>query len=442
MSEVPGALAATRRSAERDHREILRGIVSVGAFVLVGKVAAAAKEMVVAWRYGVSADVDVYLFLFNLVNWPISLWLSILTSILVPVLARQGGAHRGDLPLFCAELVGRALIVGCAMAAVVTAVLIVLLSSSLTGLPASSLGTAFHILAPVALLVPLGWVIGLFSVVMLAAGRHANTLLESVPAIVIAVLVALFGGSGIGALAWATLAGFLCHSLSLAMPLRSELQLPRFTARAPQWPEFWSGFSIMLLGQFLTSLTTVVDQFFAAHLSPGALASMSYAQRILALILGLGATAVGRAMIPVLARAPDSARSALREMTLRWVRIVFAAGLVAIAVGWWLAPWVVRLLFERGAFTAQDTQAVVMVFRMGLLQLPFYFSGVLLFYALAGRRQYVSMTVIAAIALFTKLLLNALLVPSWGTQGVMLSTAIMNAILMALYLYLLRKTDG
>ena len=30
--------------------------------------------------------------------------------------------------------------------------------------------------------------------------------------------------------------------------------------------------------------------------------------------------------------------------------IVF--GVVTLIISWWLAPWIVKLLFERGAFTA------------------------------------------------------------------------------------------
>ena len=429
------------RSTDGDHREIRRGIVYVSIFVLLGKFAAAAKEMVVAWRYGVSANVDVYLFMFNLVNWPISLWLALLTSMLIPVLARGRASTVPHLDRFRAELTGRTLIGGVAMAALAAVALAALLESSLSGLPPDSRGRAFGILLPMVLLLPCGWMIGLFSVAMLTTGRHVNTLLESVPAVVIAAVVAIVAKPSIELLAWATLAGFLCHVVALAIPLRGELQAPRYSAEAPQWSEFWAGFSIMLLGQFLTGLSVVADQLFAARLSAGALASMGYAQRILALIIGLGATAVGRAAIPVLARATDAQRVELRATALYWVRLVFGLGLLAFVLGWVLAPWGVRLLFERGAFTPDNTRAVVAVLRMGLFQMPFNFSAVLLFYALAGSRQYVAITVIAAVALVIKLLANSLLVPTWGTGGVMISTALMYATLMSLYLYLLRKTD-
>lgn len=43
----------------------------VALFVLLGSFARAAKEMAIAYRYGVSAEVDAYLFVFNLVSWPV-----------------------------------------------------------------------------------------------------------------------------------------------------------------------------------------------------------------------------------------------------------------------------------------------------------------------------------------------------------------------------------
>ena len=55
-------------------RRIATGFLWVAFFLLVSKLAGAAKEMAVAWRYGVSETVDAYVFVFNLVTWPVTLW--------------------------------------------------------------------------------------------------------------------------------------------------------------------------------------------------------------------------------------------------------------------------------------------------------------------------------------------------------------------------------
>jgi hypothetical protein len=51
-------------------------------------------------------------------------------------------------------------------------------------------------------------------------------------------------------------------------------------------------------GQALMSFTGIIDQFFAANLGAGAISTLSYANRVLGLILSLGAMAISRATLP------------------------------------------------------------------------------------------------------------------------------------------------
>ena len=104
------------RNDHPDHRAIAQGIAWVGIFVLIGKAVGAAKEVAIAYRYGVSAEVDAYLFVYNLVNWPVSVWFSVLTLVLVPLVARITQGAPADLPRFRSELLGLAFLLGLALA--------------------------------------------------------------------------------------------------------------------------------------------------------------------------------------------------------------------------------------------------------------------------------------------------------------------------------------
>ena len=66
---------------------ILSGFLWVSLFLFLGKIAGAAKEMVVAWRYGVSPIVDAYVFVFNMLAWPGGVFGSVCLSLLVPLCA-------------------------------------------------------------------------------------------------------------------------------------------------------------------------------------------------------------------------------------------------------------------------------------------------------------------------------------------------------------------
>lgn len=422
------------RNAHPDHHAIARGMAWVALFVLFGSFARAAKEMAIAYRYGVSAEVDAYLFVFNLVSWPVGVWFSVLTVVLIPLAARIRQGSSAELPRFRSELFGLALLLGLALVFLNWLGLPLLLHSSWTGLPHSTAVIAANMVPTLALLAPLGVIISLFSAWMLAAGRHANTLLESVPALAVLVALLVFPGGGAEPLVWGTLAGFAFHLASLAVPLarQGEIEAPRFTRRSPQWTPFWQGFGIMLAGQTLMSFTGIIDQFFAAHLGTGAIATLSYANRILALILGMGAMAVSRATLPVFSQAQAQGGEQVSRVATHWARLLFALGVIAMIVGWWLAPWGVRLLFERGAFTAQDATVVTEVLRYGLAQLPFYFAGIVLVSLLASQRRHRAIAAVASINLLVKVVANFSLVPWLGLNGLVLSTAFMYLISMSL----------
>ena len=404
-----GAIRARIHNAHPDHQAIARSMVWVALFVLLASVARAAREMAIAYRYGASAEVDAYLFVFNLVSWPVGVWFSVLTVILVPLAARIRQVELAELPRFRSELLGLALLFGLSLAFLGWLGLPFLLRSSWTGLPAATVAIAVNMVPTLILLAPMGVVISLFSAWMLAAGRHANTLLESVPAISVLLALLAFPGGGVEPLVWGTLAGFAFHLISLAAPLarQDEIEAPRFARQSAQWSAFWQGFGIMLAGQAVMSFTGIIDQFFAAHLGTGAISTLSYANRILTLILAMGATAVSRATLPVFSQAQAQGDAQLHRVAFYWVRFLFVLGIGAMIVGWWIAPWGVKLLFERGAFTAADTEVVTELFRCGLAQLPFYFAGLVLVSLLVSQCRYRVIYVIGVINLMVKIRLDS-----------------------------------
>ncbi len=187
-----------------------------------------------------------------------------------------------------------------------------------------------------------------------------------------------------------------------------------------------SAAGVMLIGQVAMSFVNPLDQYAAANLGSNANATLGYASRLLSLVLGIGAVSVGRAALPVLADVQHrgDARRA-RSMALKWSWMMVGAGIAAVALGWALAPWGVALLFERGAFTAQNTEAVAGVLRWGLLQLPFYFGVLILVQLLASQNRYRIMALIAVANFLLKAVLNAVLAPRMGTEGIMLATSLM-----------------
>lgn len=424
---MPSLVARIRQhlaNPDSQHRQIALGFVWVSLFVLVGKLAGAAKEMTIAWRYGVSATVDAYVFVFNLINWPVSVWFSVLTVVLLPLAARLRSDSPAELPCFRAELLGFTLLLGLALGLLAWLGLPALLRTGWLGLSGPALEQGLHMTGGLALLAPLGTAISLFSAWLLAAGHHRNTLFEAIPALTLLLALLLPPSWLPEPLVWGTVAGFALHAAALGAPLqqRRELPAPRFAQRSPAWRFFWASIGIMAAGQVLMSFTNLIDQFFAASLGEGALSALSYANRILALILGLGATAISRACLPVFSMAQTKDCSSVNALALRWAVLMFGLGVVVAAMGSMLAPWVVQLLFQRGAFTTENTRQVVELLRYALVQVPVYGFALTLANVIASQKRYGILLLSGLIGLFVKLIFAMALTGVMGLNGLILST--------------------
>lgn len=430
-----------------DHRRIAAGAARVALFLLLGKFAGAAKEMAVAYRYGVSDIVDAYQFTLTLASWlPVTL-VGVLSVVLIPVLVRlrrQGPPE--ERTLFLRELQGWAWLVGVVLAGMLYLAwpwVLPIMGQGLSETARQASGELMFAFAPTALFTILA---GISAARLLAHEKHLNTLLESIPAFCILAAVLLAGpGVAVGPLLWGTLAGYLVQSAWL-MRLSAQADgmsgLPQPGFRATPWRDLIPAAGIMLVGQVAMSFVGPIDQFMAAQLGQNANATLGYATRLLALILGLGALSVGRAALPVLSDIQARGQTErARKTAIQWSLAMLGLGTLAVVIGWLLAPWGVALVFERGAFTAHDTRTVAHVVRWGLLQLPFYFGVLVLVQLLASQQRYRIMAAIALANFALKALTTALLAPVMGLPGIMLATGLMYALSYGCYvLAALHKT--
>jgi putative peptidoglycan lipid II flippase len=431
-----------------DHRRIAMGAMRVAFFLLLGKAAGALKEMAVAYRYGVSDVVDAYQYTMTLANWlPVTV-VGALSVVLIPVLVRTRKQPAADRARFLGELQAWTVTAGVVLAGLIYIAWPWVLELSGQGLSpevqrmSTELTFAF---APAALLTLMT---GISAARLRAHERHINTLLDSVPAVVILVWVLLATSSmQVGPLLWGTLVGYFIQSvwlLWLAARADGMWGRPRLSFSARQWPDLVKAAGVMLIGQVAMSFVGPIDQYTAANLGANANATLGYAARLLSLLLGVGAASVGRAALPVLADVQsrgDPQRA--RTMALKWSVLMLLAGAAVTAIGWMFAEWGVQLLFQRGAFTAEDTLAVADVLRWGLLQMPFYFGVLILVQLLASQNRYRIMATIAVINFMVKAAINPVLAAHMGTAGIMLATSVMYAMSYTCYvLVALRSVRG
>jgi putative peptidoglycan lipid II flippase len=179
--------------------------------------------------------------------------------------------------------------------------------------------------------------------------------------VTLACIVALHKGQGIDAVAWGLVVG---------AAVTAALLMPRFVEQA------WQSLSLLVapqpatrramvllmplvLGAIYWRLDPLVDRWLGSYLSAGSIAHLGYAWRLASALMMIGTSGLSIVAFPAIAaHAAAGQRTELNAEIAHALRLL-AFLLVPMVVGLaFFAEPVVRLLFERGRFTAADTQAV------------------------------------------------------------------------------------
>lgn len=184
----------------------------------------------------------------------------------------------------------------------------------------------------------------------------------------------------------------------------------------------------------------VVYRVLVSHLAEGSLSALKFGEKLYTMTNHLFLTSITTVTFPAFARAV-AARIAgeIRDTARRAARFMIFLG-VPLTLGIMLLRTpLVRVLYERGSFTSEDTAATAAV--LGLLLIGLVANGLsslLGHLALALKVTHVSVSV-TAIAHGVSTLLFILLTPRLGIRGLALATAITPFILALLYLAGLRR---
>lgn len=411
-------------------------VMLAGAAKIVGL----AKEMVVAARFGAGPALDAYLFVFNILSTPASMWFSTISAVLVPQLITCEKRPQADPHRFRSEFLGFSVAAGLVVGVLGLTGLWGFVASGMAGLSPAARQYALTVLPWLWLMVPLLFVAQYGASCLMAKNLHANSLYEGAPALVILIALLVFPAN-VRTLAIATTVGFV---LQLVATLISQkrcggLAPVVFGFSSPVWKGLWSGLLAMAGVQFLQSGISVVDQVIAAQLPAGSLSHFGYALRAQGLLLTLLALAVPRVLLPALAAMSHADQGEMKRFVGRWAILLIVAGGGAAAVASLLSKPIVRVLFQRGSFLAADTEVVSTLLSVVIWQLPFYLLTMLYAQRQIVAKDYTSLVAAAIGTLIVKLTFGMALVWQFGLVGLTASIPIVAAFQVGCLIYMSRR---
>jgi len=194
--------------------------------------------------------------------------------------------------------------------------------------------------------------------------------------------------------------------------------------------KFYKNFVSATLGSSTSHISAFLDTWLASFLVSGSISYLYYANRVFQLPLALFAIATSIALFPMIARAikNNDENRALRLMK-KSTFILTALLLCATLIGIIFDNFIVRLLFERGAFTSEDTKNTALILTMYLIGLiPFGIAKIFSLWLYSHEQQFLAAK-ISMKALAFNIVFSLIFITPYGAAGLAFASTLSGFIL-------------
>lgn len=247
---------------------------------------------------------------------------------------------------------------------------------------------------------------------------------------------------GIYALIWGLLLGTLLKLIGMAGRLR-RIGF-RFFRRVSIDREKISELIILalpLLGsELIANSNAFIDIVMASQLPPGSVATLRYAYRTNDLPVQIIIIAMSQAIFPYISKQVlEKDHHGLRDIFSHSVTLLGFITFPIIALVMLFSTDIVAILYERGAFDAfatRQTAETLVFYNVGLFFCSYAFINGAFFLALKDTRP---LLYLGCLSLILNILFNILFMNIFGVKGIALSTSVTLAIICTLFYILLRR---
>lgn len=101
----------------------------------------------------------------------------------------------------------------------------------------------------------------------------------------------------------------------------------------------------------------------------------------------------------------------------------------------------VSLIFQRGAFRSESIAPVADALRIGLIQIPFYLAGIVVFYSNAARGKHFLNGMATTGGALAKVCVLSLSPSAWGLTRIQLSSVAMYIVFFAILIYGMKRSN-
>jgi len=415
------------------------------------KLAAVAKQLVIAGRFGTSDALDAFLIAFLAPSFAINVAAGSFSAALIPTFieVREREGQDAAQRLFSSVVVLSIFLILAisGLLAGFSPTIIRFIGSGFSPEKQALTRSLFFVALPLLIISGLA---AIWASILNAQERFALAAIAPVmtPVAAVVAILILSRGWGIYALAVGTVGGGFFEAVLLGRGLKRQgfHLFPKWHGLNPAVKQVARQYAPMAAGALLMSGTEVIDQSMAAMLGPGSVSALSYGNKVVSLIIGVGSLSLGTAIFPHFSRmVAANDWTGVRATVKTYARLIVLIAIPMTLLLVYLSHPIVAVLFERGAFTAGDAHLVGRVQALYLLQAPFYFLGIMGVRLLSALKENHVLMGISAANLLTNIVGNYIFMHFLGLPGISLSTSVVYCISVILIYLSLRsrlRTDS
>lgn len=311
------------------------------------------------------------------------------------------------------------------------------------GFPAPEMGVAIRMtrwLMPSIVAVSLS---GVFSAILNAHHRFRAASLTGIAinVVTIACVILLHGKIGIYAVVLGTTLGLFAQML-IQVPALLLTGKYRFTLdlRHPGLERMWTLLGPIIVGSAAGQIALFFDRYFASTLSPGYMAGMNYATKLVNFPQQIFAAAIATVIFPLLAsqfaRENRSAVGSSVTLGLRLVNFITIPSVCALMV---LGYPIVQTLFERGSFQASSTALCAGLLPYAAVGLVALAANVVLTRCAFACKEASWTVGISVFTVVVNVLLSLLWLQPLGARGLLLANSVSQTLQAVMLLVLVRR---
>lgn len=438
-----------RWSSASTNRKIFSASVIIALLTLGTKLVSMGKDLVVAAHFGTSDTLDAFFIAFLLPSFAINVIGGSFNAALIPtyIQVREQEGSAAATKLFSSVMLLSIGLLATATLAIVFAApfYLPLLASGFNAEKIELTCRLLYIFSPIILLCGIKTIWG----AVLNAGERFSLVAISpiiTPAVIVLSLILISKSWGIAVLTLGTVGGMALESLFLGTALKSQR-----ISLCPKWYGLDSNvhkvagqFLPMISGSLISGSTLLVDQGMAAMLGTGSVAALNYGNKLIAFPISIATTALGTAVIPYFSgMVANRDWTGVRSTLKRYSILIFSTA-IPLTIGLILSSEpLIRMIYQRGSFTTEDTYLVSQIQIYYAIQIPFYIVGTLFVRLISSMLASHILMIGTIINVMVNILLNYLFMKIMGVAGIALSTSCVSIVsLLFLYVSWLRLSKN